>query len=478
MRITFEDAWNHRLPAPEELPQLLPDIEQATEQDRQVAVYAPEGMASRNVRDEPPASLDGLAAKPWVESVVLGWRAQASLPLPGVRSLVGMHMFSDVDADSLARLPSLEQLVQHDVLPETLAGLPNLRDAIFDWRSYDVPAGVNHLRLLARPEEREQYRRSTAGPAALSGLRSLERLRLHSFRLGEDVAPIAELTGLRWLSLHGWRNLRALGRLTELESLELLEVEMTNLRPFRGLHRLRELSLMGRLKSLDGIEALTALDDLWLRGRVVRDLEQLVGLPNLRRLALLWPDAVDDFSPLGRLGSLQYLELMVGNDSDTGRLPSIDFLAGLDRLEELRLFNVDISDGRLDALFELPNLRLVHLTGAAGPDAQELRRRRPELELEVHLVGEPEGRVYVGPVHYDPPFEGVEQWSIVQSLADLLGRETNSEAEGMVRDELRRRDPDLLRRLQFDSEAGSVGIHAASEADIRAVATLIVGLVD
>jgi hypothetical protein len=42
-----------------------------------------------------------------------------------------------------------------------------------------------------------------------------------------------------------------------LESLELQEVEMTDLRPFKGLTKLRDLSLMGRLKSLEGIQALT-----------------------------------------------------------------------------------------------------------------------------------------------------------------------------------------------------------------------------
>jgi hypothetical protein len=190
-------------------------------------------------------------------------------------------------------------------------------------------------------------------------------------------------------------------------------------------------------------------------------------------LALIYPDALHDFRPIGRLRSLRRIEVLLGDDTDPGRLPSIDFLAGLEPLEELKLLNAEIADGRLDALFDLPALRRVHLSAKAGPDVDELRRHRPDVEVEAVMFGEPEGRVYVGPVHYDPPFEGIERWSIIQNLADLLGTQTNGEAEELIRDELNRRDGGLMTRLQFDSEAGAVGIYAASEADIRAVAGII-----
>jgi hypothetical protein len=474
--ITFEDAWHRRLPAPEELPGLLPNIDNATPDDRQVAVYAPPTLGTAEARNEPPASLDGLADKPWIESVVLGWRAQAHVALPGVRSLIGLHMFSDVDGPALAHLPNLEQLVQSRALPADVAHLARLRDAIFDWPTYIYPPDVSAGWVLsANQEEREPYRVSP-GAEALSGLRSLERLRIDGSHLDEGVDPIAELSGLRWLDLHGWRNLRALGRLTELESLQMLEVDMTNLRALRGLVSLRELSLLGRLKSLDGIESMNALEDVWLRGRVVRDTTPLASLGNLRRLTLMYPDAVEDFTPLGECTSLRYLELTLGDDTEPGRLPSLSFVSSLLELEEVALLNVELGDSSLELLFELPRLRRLHLTGAAGPNVDELRRRRPDLEVEAFFLGEPDGRVYVGPVHYDPPGDGIEQWIIFQSLADLLGTETNQEAEELIRAELRRRDPALLERLQFDSEAGAVGIYAASEDSIRAAADVIAGL--
>lgn len=475
MDVTFEDLWEgaESLPTSAALVELLPSVESATESDRQVRVSHPGGEPTQSGTTHPPASLDGLASKPWVESVVLRWDALASVPLPGIRSLFALHQ-TGCDEGTLSNLPNLEQLVIHDALPEYLAHLPRLRDVIFDWSTFDVPEGVSiTLRMLDHPEEMEPYRRPTAGPEAVRGLKGVERLRINKFRYRDKADPIAELGEMRWLSLHGWRNLRVLGRLTKLERLELYEIEMTSLRAFRGLDRVHRLALMGRIGSLDGIQSMSALEDVWLRGRVGDDLAPLAELPRLHALELIYPDAVSDFRPVGRLRGLRRFELLLGDNTDTGRLASIDFLRGLDQLEEVALLNVDIEDGRLDALFDLPQLRKLHLTGRAGPNIDALRHRRPDVEITTHLAGEPEGRVYVGPIHIDPPAAGIERWSIFQHLADLLGSATNHDAEKRVRAELRRRDPGLLTRLEFDSESGAVGIYAATEADIHAAANAI-----
>jgi hypothetical protein len=475
MHVTFEDLWEgtDRVPSPAALAEVLPSIESATPTERQVGVRHPTDEEMSSIGNA-PASLDGLASKPWVESVVLGSNAVATTQLPGVRSLFALPPYG-CDETTLSNLSGLEQLVIDDALPEYLAHLPRLRDLIFDWSTFDIPEGVSHLRLLDHPEEREPYRRPTAGPEALRGLKGLERLRISKFHYRDRADPIAELTSLRWLSLHGWRNLRVLGRLTRLERLELYETEITSLRALRGLDRLHEFRLMGNVGSLDGIQGMSALEDVWLRGRVGRDLTPLADLPRLRTLELVYPDAISDFSPIGRLRDLRRFELLLGDNTDTGKLP---FLHGLDQLEEVILLNVDIEDRRLDPLFDLPSLRRLHLTGNAGPNIDELRHRRPEVEIMTHLTGEPEGRVYLGPIHVDPPAPGIERWSIFQHLADLLGTATNHDAEKRVRAELRRRDAGLLKRLEFDSEAGGVGIYAATEADIVSVAEAVRDLAD
>src|SRR5882762_2517169 len=84
----------------------------------------------------------------------------------------------------------------------------------------------------------------------------------------------------------------------------------------------------------------------------------------------------------------------------------------------------------------------------------ELDRRRPEVRIEYHFSPEPEGRVHVGPVWYDPPVTPGGQWWILQDLHGLLGGETNNGAERRLRREIERRDGSLLDRLSFDTEAG------------------------
>src|SRR5687768_1319448 len=122
MQVTFEDVWDgtDRLPAPAALAEVLPTIESATDSDRQVAVRHPTGQSTTSKPKDSPFSLDALASKPWVESVVLGWDAVATTQLPGVRSLLALPPYG-CDETTLSNLPNLEQLVLSDALPERLA---------------------------------------------------------------------------------------------------------------------------------------------------------------------------------------------------------------------------------------------------------------------------------------------------------------------------------------------------------------------
>lgn len=477
--ITFETIWDGGLLPPAEISERLPTIDAAGPDDRQVVVAGPADASSQRPSEVQAVSLDALAQKPWVESVLLLWPAVASVPLPGVRSLFSLYRGGRVDLDTatLASMPNVEQLMVGHVVAEDLLPLSRLRDLSFDWKSIDVPPGERHIDLINTPGAMDRFRIETIGPAVLAQLPRLERLAIPGFHWREPADPIADLTGLRWLSLHGWRNLRALGSLIRLERLEVVEFEkMANLRAFRRLTKLRRLRLMGSMNSLEGVQALEALESLWLRGRVARDLAPLAALPALHDLTLIYPDAVDDFAPIGALKGLRRFELVLGNITDAGALPSIGFLSALDNLEEVELRNVTIGDHRLDSLFELPNLRRVVLTGRAGPDVEELRRRRPEIEVETWLTGDPEGRIHVGPIHCDPPAPGIDHWTIYQDVTTLLGTPTNDDAERRVRAHLRRSDPALLKRLEFDSESGAIAIYASAEADIRGAAEAIVEL--
>ena len=466
-QVTFEAMWDGAMAPPADVVAALPGIEAAGEGDGQVVI----GPAPDGEDPEAPTSIDGLTEKPEVESVVTFRPVTASRPLPQIRSLFDFSRTrtDDVIAPTYRNLPSLETLVTGRVKAEALLALPKLKDLCFDPKTHHVPPGEVTMDLLNVPGASDRYRIETDAEAVLARMPTLERLMVPGFHWRDRVDPIAELGGLRWLSLHGWRNLRALGRLVNLERLSLVEIEMTNLRAYKELTGLRELRLMGRMKSLDGIEALRAVETLRLRGHVVRDLTPLAALPHLRDLTLTYTDAVADYSPVGSLRSLRRFELTLGNITDEAPLPSIGFLAGLDELEEVIIQNVALADPRLDALVALRRLRRVKLTGRAGPDVDGLRRRRPDLEIDTHLTGEPAGRVHVGPIHYDAPIEGIEHWSIYQDVADLLRTPTNDAAERALRRRLKETDPSLLKRLEFDSESGAIGVYAATEADIRAV---------
>ena len=71
------------------------------------------------------------------------------------------------------------------------------------------------------------------------------------------------------------------------------------------------------------------------------------------------------------------------------------------------------------------------------------------------------------------PREGLEEWFILISLADELGVATNYQAEQVIKRNLKAENPELLKRLHWDTEAGNVSISAKEEKDIRAVAEVI-----
>jgi hypothetical protein len=466
--VTFEAIWDRTVAPPGEVTAALPGIGEAGPGQTQVVI----GPAPDGADPEARVSLDPLSEKPWVESVVTYRPVEASRTLPNIRSLYHRSSATadGVDEATLQNLVGLETLVTDRIRAEALLALPKLKDLWFDPKTHHVPPGDYTMDLINVPGASDRYRIETDAEAVLARIPTLERLVVSGFHWRNRVDPIAELEGLRWLSLHGWRNLRALGRLVNLERLSLVEFEMANVRAYRGLTKLRKLFLMGRMTSLDGIEALVSLDSLGLRGYVVRDLTPLAALPHLRDLTMTYTDAVTDYAPIGRLEHLRRFELTLGSITDEAELPSIDFLTGLEELEEVVIQNVALADPRLDALIELPRLRRVRLTGKAGPDVDGLRRRRPDLEIDTHLTGEPAGRVHVGPIHYDPPIEGIDRWSLYQDVHDLLGTRTNDAAERLLRRRLKETDPDLLKRLDFDAESGAIGIYAGTEDDIRAVA--------
>ena len=127
----------------------------------------------------------------------------------------------------------------------------------------------------------------------------------------------------------------------------------------------------------------------------------------------------------------------------------------------------------------LPDLKLladaVKLDGYIGCDVgKTTQKARPDIIIEHDAESIlKDGDEMVGQVGIWRPREELEEWFILASLAEELGVATNYQAEQVIKRNLKAENPELLKRLHWDTEAGNVSISAKDEKDIRAVAEVI-----
>jgi hypothetical protein len=440
-------------------------IELAQPGDEQVVVH--------QISAEPvlkPLLIDFLADLPDVVSIVADRLVIARRPLPQIRELFVVNQLATVDQETLSNLPGLVSLslgtgwrTQKSDQDETASPDPTL-DRI-DLSVLQRMPGLRDLRFQGQV---------AASLDPLQYLAGLERLRIEGAPAGRSAKLLAPLQELRWLAIEYWQGLRNLQGLVNLERLELMQASFANLNAFKNWKKLRLLALNGSgVKSLEGIGALEALEDLFLGGIGVHDLAALAGLFRLRRLKIAGAKWVDDFSPIGGLEELRSLILILGSITETAHVESIDFVGGLEHLEELEINGAVIDDGRLEALFSLPEIRRVRLLGNYADQVESLRRQKPGIAIEVIQLSPEEAFdiIQTGPLKirkHERDF-----WSIFQDLSDLLSVANNFDADRKIRRAIRQRDPDLLNRLEFDPDADFVSISAKTEDDIRKAAEII-----
>ena len=199
--------------------------------------------------------------------------------------------------------------------------------------------------------------------APLAGLTSLTTLDLHGNEIVE-LGPLSNLTSLRSLSLGNdtvpsiihstnWLRVRSVGG-----------NGVSDLTPLAGLTSLRELDLTGQraLSDLAPLAGLTSLRTLDLTANVISDATPLSGLTSLRILDLT-ANALTDVAPLAGLVSLGLLDLSANAISDVAPLVSVASLASL-----FLGFNT-ISD--VAPLADLP-LSTLDLSGNAISDVSSL----------------------------------------------------------------------------------------------------------
>ncbi len=253
---------------------------------------------------------------------------------------------------------------------------------------------------------------------------------------------------------------------------------MANMKRWNTWQRLRALCLGGRgLKSLSGIENCRQLESLLLLNLRTGDLSPLCDLPGLTDVTFRMPDRSLDLASLARVKTLRRLEIDEApvTESDIVRVRSLIPLSQAPAIEEIILMGIRIEDGNLLPLANLEKLRRVRLGSEIGCDVEKLRQARPDVIVE---YAPPASRTErqserVGQVTIYRPEEGIAEWSIFDNLAQPLHLNTNYTAEQLLRREIKKTSPELLRRLEWDTEAGAVGVLAKTEEDIRSVAEVV-----
>jgi len=404
---------------------------------------------------EPVMDAGVLADFPSVESVVASTRLVSTRDLPNVRELLFTFGTPAPDAASLRRFPALSALhlrwgaAGHRLDLEGLAAGQMLKIALNRWFVKDL--------------------------APLNRMTKLRQLHLELFR--ESLEPVAGMLELEYLHVRGpakgWAELR---RCTMLEEAHLIDVQIANLRRWNTWSRLRNLTLSGRgVKSLAGLEASQNLEELTLLNLDMSDLSSLREMLRLKSLELRMADSVDLDSVASIPGLRSFVIDSSRRDGAFVRLDSLRPLRRASALEEIVLRETVIGDGDLLPLADLANLKKVRLGSMIAADVEKLRAARPDLQIDhkppdtrFHALREKVGRVTI-----QKPGHGLEQWSIFEDLASLLGTSTNYAAESLLKREVRKRNPELARRLEWDTEAGAVGCYGSNEADIRSVAEIV-----
>ena len=230
----------------------------------------------------------------------------------------------------------------------------------------------------------------------------------------EDLAALSQMTNLKELILkenYDITDLSPLSSLTSLESLDIMNTGATDLTPLRGLANLEKLKIanpdisdLTPLKDLTNLRILM-LDNGDLPSSAITDLSPLSELVNLESLAIPPQPNYTDFSCLSGLTNLKVFRMMGSKSSGTNSVSSLDFLANMTQLEELRI--VVAAGGLVGSRGPDQSALRILRRGASRPGYQYLpepdEAGRSDIEGRNHLFGcrpvelcQPDGPAHTG----------------------------------------------------------------------------------
>ena len=233
-------------------------------------------------------------------------------PLAGLTHLTSLGLWDNKISDlrPLANLPNLRRLNLGDNKSKELIGLEclnNLRELYF---SYNSITDLEPLTALNKLQELNLSFSTVGDYSALAKIKSLKKLNLTHTDDITDLSPLAPLTNLTWLDLHGHGacDLTPLSGLKRLKFLGADGGDVKDIKPLANLTALTHLNFCG--DPIDGISALanlTNLESLFLEGPLIKDLKPLAGLKSLTNLYLYCHTPALDLSTLEILSGLPNL---------------------------------------------------------------------------------------------------------------------------------------------------------------------------
>lgn len=216
--------------------------------------------------------------------------------------------YEESQIDFLRECPSIESLSLEGPNLKNLSGLYHLKELKILSINDTAPSLAIDFSQLTGLEG--IYGTLPPKAAGIGSLRNLKRIRIWGYKpKGKDLKEFTELKAL--------------------EDLELISSNITSLEGIQGSKKLYRLGLF-RMRNLADISAI----------------QQLSG--NLKDLDIGSAKKIADFSPIGKVQSLEYLAL-----NNCGTIPSIRFITQLPLLKGVRLWDSTVEDGDVSPCLKL-----------------------------------------------------------------------------------------------------------------------------
>jgi hypothetical protein len=352
-----------------------------------LALWGDKGLSDRHVR-----YLEGLRH---LKSLTL-WGSDAHLTnstlasVSKLSSLEELHLirvktdFTDSGIGQLAKLNNLRILGASPRDASVLAGMGQLESVsgiVLTSRNMKALAGLSNLKSLGLKLEAPVSGSDGNPVAMLSTLKSLETLHVVGWSMGakcfgdEELASLESMRSLKDLSIpvEGLtdRGLASIGKLRQLESLNLMGTGKNNRLSNSGLNHLNGLSHLQKL-------CLNMPSGVWSVGD--NTALNLSGLTNLKSIKLI--SICLKGSEWGFLAELENLEELWLNDCGVCSENGLRYIKDLPKLKVVDLQNVTCTEGNgLAVLGGLRNLNEIRLMGRVTDRALGRLPALPSLQV-------------------------------------------------------------------------------------------------